>query len=343
MPNNMGMVRYALALIVVMAHFQLLTGYSLAFPFSSFSAVGGFFALSGFLIYGSFIRKPDLKAYVISRARRLLPAYWITVLFFAIVLCAVSSLSVSDYFTSASFRRYLVSNLAFLNFLQPTLPGVFEGFEHDAVNGSLWTLKVEWCLYFSVPAVAWLTRRLKARPTVMFVAIYLAACVYRMIFLYLYGETGSKVYEILGRQFFGQLSYFYAGVLCYYWFDLLMRYKWPVIAVAVSVILTVDALPYDFFIFLHPAALAVIVVWFSMVGKWGTWEGKRDNVSYNIYLIHFPVIQVYVFLGGSRTFGLVPSLVICLCVIFVMSWLLSLAELRIRRHLGAESRPGKRR
>lgn len=332
MPNNMGMVRYVLALAVVLAHFKTLAGYDFYVPVSSYSGVGGFFALSGFLIYGSYLRKPGLKEYLISRAIRILPAYWITVCFFAIVLSLVSTLPPTSYFGSSGFWKYLVSNLAFLNFLHPALPGVFDGMAADAVNGSLWTMKVEWCLYITPPIVAWLIMRVRMKPTLMFAAIYALACGYRILFLYLADVTGSEAYYILSRQFFGQLSYFYAGVICYYWYDALMRYKWPLIILSIAALILCDHIPYGRII-LHPAAMAIAVVWFSMVGKWGTWEGKRDNISYNIYLIHFPVIQIFVYLRGDGTVSLIPALLICIGITFVLSLLLNTAETGIRRKL----------
>lgn len=291
-PNNMGVVRYILAISVFIAHFSELTGCNLYFPISSYSAVGGFFALSGFLIYGSYLRKPDLRSYIVSRAWRLLPAYWITVLFFAILLAAVSTLASIQYFTSSHFLKYLVANLSFLNFIEPSLPGVFQsGSVTDAVNGSLWTMKVEWCLYLSVPAVAWLISRFKISSIKTFVGIYIAACIYRIGFLELYDHTGKEIYALLSKQFFGQLSYFYSGVAIYFLLDKFLKYKWHILGFGVILLMGSYLIPYGQII-LHPAALSIIVVWFSMVGKWGAWEGKHDNFSYNIYLIHFPVIQL---------------------------------------------------
>lgn len=57
-PNNMGMVRYVLAIAVIIAHYNELVGANIYFPVTSYVAVGGFFSLSGFLIYGSFLKKP---------------------------------------------------------------------------------------------------------------------------------------------------------------------------------------------------------------------------------------------------------------------------------------------
>lgn len=332
MPNNMGMIRYILAFGVVISHFQVLSGYTFWFPLSSYSCVGGFFALSGFLIYGSYLKKGSAWKYLISRAIRIMPAYWMTVLFFAILLGAVSTLPMAQYFGSAGFWKYLVCNMLFANFAAPTLPGVFTGLPMEAVNGSLWTMKVEWFLYLTPPVVALMIRKFKMRPTVMFVLIYVLACGYRIAFLHLYELTGKEIYNILSRQFMGQLSYFYAGVICYYWYDALMRWRWWLLGASVVALVFIYDIPYGYII-LHPLAVAVIVVLSSMMGKWGTWEGKRDNVSYNIYLIHFPVIQLVVSLGQGM--GPVAALTASIAGTLLLACLFNILEIKIRRRCTA--------
>lgn len=338
MPNNMGLVRYVMAFAVVIAHFDYLGGYRLYFPLSSYDGVGGFFALSGFLIYGSYLRSPSVGRYLISRAKRLLPAYFITVIFFACLLSLFSTLTPGSYFTSSGFWAYLAANLSFLNFLHPSLPGVFGSLP---VNGSLWTMIIEWSLYLTPPLVVWLISRLRVRPTTLFVVIYIVAVVYRIIFFRLYITTDNEVYYILSRQFLGQLSFFYVGVLCYYFYDHIMRYRWHWLIVAVTALLVSQFIPYGLII-LHPFAIGLLVVWFSMAipapgpliragrkagrlmsATLATIFGRRDNISYHIYLIHAPVIQIFVTLRGTATVPAPTAFLVCVTAIVILSWLLN--------------------
>lgn len=314
----MGAVRYILALSVFFAHFNTLQGYDFFFPVSSYTGVGGFFALSGFLIYGSYLRKANLKSYVISRATRILPAYWATVILFASLLCLVSDLGIGRYFSSPVFYKYLISNLAFLNFIQPELPGVFGTLPVHAVNGSLWTMKVEWLLYLSVPVVANIIGKFRLRQTLVFAAIYAISCLYRIFFLYRYTATGNEIYNILGRQFLGQMAYFYCGVLIYKWYDVFKRFSWQLISLAALSLLIADYIPY-YHIVLHPLAVTIIVIGVSMTGRWGTWFGRKDNISYNIYLVHFPVIQLCVYCKMQQAIGLMPTMGVALLLTILIS------------------------
>ncbi len=122
--NNMDAIRYVLAFAVVVEHFNYLCGADIPFPIPASTGVGGFFALSGFLIYRNFEKRPGLRHYIAARARRILPPYLFIVLLCAFLLAAVSSLPAARYFTDPQWWRYLVSNALFLNFLEPSLPGV---------------------------------------------------------------------------------------------------------------------------------------------------------------------------------------------------------------------------
>lgn len=319
-PNLMGLVRYVMAVSVVIAHVNVLSGTDFVWPISSYNAVGGFFALSGFLIYGSYLRHRDLKRYLVSRCKRLLPAYWATVLIFAVLLYFVSSSL--DYFGSLHFWKYLAANLSFANFLEPTLPGVFEGQSIPAVNGSLWTMKVEWLLYLSVPVAAWILMRWRRHPLTVLTIIYLVSYIYRIVFMQLYISTGSEIYNILSRQFIGQMMFFYTGVMCYYYFDQMTAYKYQILVVALALYF---ASRYNLYVslLLEPFAVSTLVIWVSMFFSCFAKGGTHDNISYNVYLVHFPVIQLCVIYGLRNSLGDWGLLAVVMVVTFLLSWLIN--------------------
>lgn len=298
--NNMDAVRYIMAFSVIMAHFNELLGFNIPWPISSATGVGGFFTLSGFLIYRSYDRHPKLLPFLRNRALRILPPYFLVVLLCAFLLVFVSTLPAREYFLSEQWLKYLLANLSFLNFLEPMLPGVFDcpGYVKSAVNGALWTMKVEWCLYLSVPVVAWICSRMhvRRRHTLIFSSIILLSVAWSELFRWLYAETESEVYEILARQFFGQLSFFYIGALAARKLEVLLRYKWWILVGIIAGIAVMQTNGYVR-VALWPIVDGLLVIWVSMVGSWGRYFSHHDNISYDMYLFHFPILQLCIYFG----------------------------------------------
>lgn len=289
--NNFDLLRLAFAGTVCLVHSYDLSGFQQLAGFARFLssavAVKGFFAVSGFLIFMSFERSSSLSSYARKRIRRIYPAYFTVVMLCALGLFAVSSASVADYF-SLAWGRYVLANLVFLNFLQPGLPGVFQGNAVTAVNGALWTLKIEVMFYLMVPLLVFLFRRFSHFPVL--VLVYCLSVAYAALLGAAAQRTGAAVYLELARQLPGQLSYFIGGAFLYYFLPLFERHHaWFLLAAAA--VLAVNAsypLP-----LLEPFALATVVTFFGLYLYLGNF-GKYGDFSYGVYIIHFPVIQLLV-------------------------------------------------
>ncbi len=78
---------------------------------------------------------------------------------------------------------------AFLNFVQPSLPGVFEANKLAAVNGALWTLKIEVMFYLSVPVFVFLFRKVSHLP--MLALAYGASVAYAALMTAAAERTGA--------------------------------------------------------------------------------------------------------------------------------------------------------
>jgi peptidoglycan/LPS O-acetylase OafA/YrhL len=63
--------------------------------------------------------------------------------------------------------------------------------------------------------------------------------------------------------------------------------------------------------------VSVLVLWFSLVGSWGKW-GNVNNISYDIYLTHFPVIQVVYALGIARKQGIEVAFVVTMVGVILL-------------------------
>jgi peptidoglycan/LPS O-acetylase OafA/YrhL len=301
--NNFDLLRLVLAATVCFTHCYELSGYQqlawITKVLSSATAVKAFFVISGFLIFMSFERSTSIYSYAEKRLRRVYPAYLTVVLLCALTLFSVSSKGVSDYFFSAAWLKYVLANSLFMNFIQPSLPGVFDMNRLHAVNGALWTLKIEVGFYLSVPVLVFLFRRFGTLLVIF--AAYLGSVAWAAIFSWLDKRTGSQIYLELGRQLPGQLSYFVAGGLFYYHFSFFERWSRLLLCAAILVLIinsywSVGAL--------EPVALATTVMFLSMFPYLGNF-GRHGDFSYGVYILHFPILQCLI---GSGIFSDSPWL-----------------------------------
>ena len=307
--NNFDLLRFLFAGAVCLVHSYQLSGYQqlawIVNVLSSAVAVKSFFVVSGFLIFMSFERSSSVISYAKKRIRRIYPAYATVVLVSAVVMLFISAADISNYFSFAWFQ-YLVANLTFLNFLQPTLPGVFEGNISSAVNGALWTLKIEVMFYLSVPLFVYLFRRFSRFP--MILLFYCLSALYASLLSDMASRTGVELYTQLARQLPGQLSYFMAGAFLYYFLPLFERKVSRFMAAAILILFANSFYPLPFF---EPFALAIVVVFFGLFLYVGNF-GKYGDFSYGIYIVHFPIIQFLIwgdwFRGSPWCFLLVVVL-----------------------------------
>ena len=162
------------------------------------------------------------------------------------------------------------------------------------VNGALWTIKVEVMFYATVPLLGWLiTRR---GPLVVLATAYVVGIVWTLGFEAMAAQTGSVVYAKLSHQFPGQLGYFASGALCYCYLPLLQR-RWRSAAALGAVGLIIAGAFPATQIVVEPAALALVVAVLALgVPHLGNFA-RHGDLSYGVYIIHFPVLQALVAAG----------------------------------------------
>jgi peptidoglycan/LPS O-acetylase OafA/YrhL len=239
----------------------------------------------------SYENSSNTERFLLKRARRIYPAYFSIVLICAVLGCAFSSYSWSEYW-SFPVLKYITVNLFFLNFLQPNLPGLFENNTLHAVNGALWTLKIEVMFYLFVPLAVMAFRKFGRLAVI--IALYLASVLYSVIIIELVRRTGIDSYMELQRQLPGQLTFFLAGAACYYYFQYLTKYGLWLLVLAIAAFISHVWLPW---IAIEPIALAIIVVYFACIFPYIGNFGKYGDFSYGMYIVHFPILQVLISFG----------------------------------------------
>ncbi len=293
--NNFDLLRLILAFSVCLAHLGEVSATPAFRPlehyFYSGVAVDCFFVVSGFLIFRSYQRSSGILSYFNKRLRRIYPAYVTVVLLAAFLLPLLLSPD-SDLIFSPVWFRYLFSNLAFLNFLQPHLPGVFSQNPLQVINAPLWTIKIEVMFYLSVPLIFFLMKNRKK--WLVLALLYSASIAYSTYCTHLYQQSGLPIYLKFEKQLPGQLAFFLSGGALYLYFSFLKKHYW-ILALPAFLFLALKG--YTIVPALYPLALGLAVISFALcfpfLGNWG----KFGDISYGVYIYHFPLIQVFTAFG----------------------------------------------
>jgi peptidoglycan/LPS O-acetylase OafA/YrhL/O-antigen ligase len=294
--NNFNLLRLLFALLVVGYHAIVLpgvAGWEQAEVWTSIGAeigVQGFFILSGYLVWASLERSGSLGLYAEKRARRLLPAY-ITVVLACAIAAAVLVPAVRD--NLLALASYVGWNLSFLNFMAPGLPGVFEGNRFTEINGALWTLKIEVMFYLILPILAWVLRLAGSRRWIVIAAIYIAAEAWR----YLLPLQGGAMIEV-ARQLPGQMSFFITGIALCAWRKEL---NWRSALAPFGIALLAVSLAFPQAAPLRAVGLGIVAVWLA-VGIPRLFDAARfGDLSYGLYIVHFPILQCVIAAGLFAT------------------------------------------
>ncbi|TDQ09969.1 acyltransferase family protein [Pedobacter metabolipauper] len=297
--NNFDLLRFIFSFMVVLAHIGVLTQGRNTIPYlghiDSHLPVCGFFILSGFLIVRSYERTKSLKDYYIKRARRILPVYILIILVCAFSFAFISTWSAGDYFANSGFFKYLISNLTFLNFLQPCLPGVFDQNYMCAVNGSLWTLKVEVSLYLIIPLLVYLIRKIK-KPIVFLALVYIIVLIHNYLLQKYIMPKNFNLYFTLSHQLPALMTYFISGMFLHFYFDWIMKHKTTLFLIALPIFIVEYSMGYQY---LLPITLSLILFYLGYSTKLKCFNnfGRFGDFSYGIYIFHFPLIQLFIHFG----------------------------------------------
>jgi Acyltransferase family len=126
--------------------------------------------ISGYLVSESWLRDSRLPAFLMRRSLRIFPGLTVIVLLSVLVLGPLmSDLPLRAYFGDRQSISYLWNVVLYPVYV---LPGVFVDNPYPlAVNGSLWSLPVEFAMYLLTPVLLSLPRLGAARPRVVVATI----------------------------------------------------------------------------------------------------------------------------------------------------------------------------
>lgn len=303
--NSLNAVRLIMAIGVIFWHSYPITGRTIGYePLHQAISemwVDGFFAISGFLIVGSWFRNPDVRGYVEARLFRIAPAFWVCLIVTAFVVAPVGVWMQGgdgdELLFSTAPLTYVIKNAGIWMFqfdvgTTPTnLP--FSG----TWNGSLWTLGWEALCYVAVLALGVLGL-LKRNWVVPATFAGLLAILIVSDFHPIAGHvtTGAR---------FGVM--FFAGALVYQYRKTLPL-NWPL--VVVSLLITVGTMWLPDYRAVGALFWAYAVLGIGVLIKVPALRFRND-LSYGTYIYAFPIQQLLAIAGlgaiGALGFSVVAT------------------------------------
>jgi peptidoglycan/LPS O-acetylase OafA/YrhL len=305
--NNFGIIRILFAVSIALIHCSILAELNvlskITYFFTSETRVNAFFVMSGLLVYMSYQNKKHLLNYFNRRIRRILPGYSMVILICAFLFYFISNNTFQDYF-NIHLLKYIFANLLTLNFIEPNLPGVFQSNPVQAVNVSLWTIKIEIMFYFCVPLISLLIKKIGSKRALL--SIYFTSIAYNTSCSLFYEQTNNHFFLILRRQIPGEMVYFISGITLYYYFERLVKHRQILFLTALSVLLVHQYL-FEVYV-LYPISLAIVVIYFATQIKYLGKINNLANYSLGFYIWHAPIIQLFYSLGLFKS----PAIGVCL-------------------------------
>lgn len=322
--NNFDFLRFFAAALVILSHSFPLTGkgfepYLWLTGYAAFGdlAVNIFFVLSGFLITRSWISDSNFFSYAQKRVLRIFPglvfAVFVTVFVFGPLL---TSFGLKEYFSSSITLNYLRN--IFLFPIHYILPGVFQGNIYpNAVNGSLWTLSVEFPLYFAIAAIG-LFGFFRKRILVLLIAAVLF--VVKWYFLENNDFKSDVFFFVQTYEWLRCSLYFFIGALFYLYREKIKLNKQTAILFFAIFLLSFRNY-YGALISFLTLPYLILYVGFLKIGFLKNFS-RYGDFSYGLYIYAFPVQQTIVHLSGNRIspFVLFPLAFVSTLVLAVASW-----------------------
>ena len=296
--NNFDFIRLAAALLVILSHcyllhrpratpiyiepFRCLTGHD---TFGTM-AVRVFFVVSGLLVARSYLADPRPARYLRKRALRILPGLFVCIATTVFLIGPlITTVPLREYVTHPETHRFLRNALLWPK-VEYYLPGVFVTNPSDVVNGSLWSLPLEFMMYLAVLALglATLLRRKYA------VLAFVAAC----LLVHANPTIHDALLRIRGGFWIVKLAefayFFFAGTLMLLFKDVIHLDGRLALAALVATILSFHTpLAYP----TYALALPYLIMYAAFARlPWLDSTARFGDFSYGVYLYGFPLQQL---------------------------------------------------
>ena len=292
---------------------------------SAFEGVPIFFSLSGFFLWRSLSARPvRFREYARRRILRIFPELWMVVAF------SVVSILI--------FCRQELSALPFLGWigaqatcLQFWTPDCLRSFGVGCPNGSLWTITIFLQFYI---LVFFLHRLLHGRkPLVWFLTLLFCAGL-NVVPGFFEADLPEILYKLYQQTVLPYLSVF-LFMACMAEFEEVIRPRLNHVLLVIALYsILVIGLPFDFQGAGYPLFRCMLIGLFALSFGFSIRFGLlKEDISYEIYLVHMPVVNILLELTQTPdwgTFLAALALTLLLALILFRLNLLALNRLETR-------------
>lgn len=322
--NAFDALRLFLAVVVVYSHSFAVGGFGNEWTLHYIKgqttggsvAVLGFFGISGFLVTKSFCNRPEWRVFIKRRLLRILPGFYFSLLVVAFILAPLIFKYKADPLSSWSLKEateFIWKN-ALVSIEKWNIGSALTGLPYEGgINGSLWSLFPELTCYGLVLGIG-LLGLLRKGPELVAVGAFLFllnAALTLKPDLALPLVPKLAIYE-MNRPFY--LS-FIVGALVYLWSDQLHFGKSGAVFWVLCCLFLLRSGGWWI--------LGPVVFPFAMIHCAHSFSLRLPvDLSYGIYLYHFPCFQLAAALHLNQH-GYLPFLafgVVCTLILALISW-----------------------
>lgn len=277
---------------------------------SFFPGVVVLFAICGFLISASYERSHNRKEFFKKRVLRMYPELWVCTIVNFILICVLAyELIDKGIFVWLITQFFGIANT----------PSCLKGFATGSINGSLWTIFTQVQFYIVLGFIYQILKKMNIKKWLLFLGI-LALC--NVVSDFAATNFGGIIGKLIERFFLSYALWFFIGVFCYVKREWVIPRLKKVVPVLLILYLVASILPIKV-----PGYYANIIVGvllpFIVIGV-GYCLPKirlKCDLSYEIFLYHWIVLNVIIDLGLVEKIGWLWCFLVFLGITILISWI----------------------
>ena len=178
-----------------------------------------------------------------------------------------------------------------LNWLEPELPGTFQNNPRPQMDGSLWVMKLEVLFYILIPLFIFVINKAGKK----WVCIPL---IFVCFLIYPYVNVQTQLF-----------TFFIGGMTLLFFFDIYNKYFNYLFCIAICALL---------FSAFETLAFPMMLVGIAYHCKPLNFFRKVDNITYGLFLYHFPIIQLLIHYGVAEY-----NLILCFILTIIATSILA--------------------